>query len=238
MNLATIPQPQATPSRMSSREVAELTGKNHADVMRDIRGMVATLQKAEMLFVCESSSYLGENNQSYPMYNMDKETTICLLTGYDAVARMKVIQRWQALEAMRSELSIPKTLSQALLLAAQQAEQVELLQLQVAEAQPAKEFYAAVTDSRDAIPVSDAAKVLGIEGIGQNKLFIWMREKRLLMSDQKHWNMPYQEYIERGYFRVVEQKYVDGRGETHISLKTLVLQKGLQYISKALSPSL
>ena len=223
--------------RMSSREIAELTGKNHAHVMRDIREMASALTKASVHSCVEPASYIGGDGRAYDMYQLDKETTICLLTGYDTAARMKVIQRWQALEN-NAPLALPQTRIQALRELAESLEREESLVKELAAAQPAKEFYAAVTDSRDAIPVSEAAKVLGIAGIGQNKLFIWMREKRMLMSDTKHWNMPYQEYIERGYFRVVEQKYVDGRGETHINLKTLVLQKGLQYISKALSPSL
>ena len=86
MTLATIPQPQATPSRMSSREVAELTGKQHAHVMRDIREMCAVVAESNSGFVCETSSYIGGDGRPYPMYEMDRETTLCLLTGYDAGA--------------------------------------------------------------------------------------------------------------------------------------------------------
>jgi anti-repressor protein len=165
---------------------------------------------------------------------MDKETTICLLTGYDAVSRMKVIQRWQQLEGGPV---LPQTKAEAYRALAEAAEREEELTRQLIEAQPAKDFYAAVYESNDAIPVTDAAKVLGIPEIGQNKLFEFLREQRILMSTKGHWNMPYQEFINRGYFKVVERRYDDPTGQTRISLKTLVYQKGLDYIRKALSAS-
>lgn len=84
---------------MTSREIAELTGKNHADVMRDIRIMVDQLTKAEMLSCANSTTYAGKDGRQYPQYELDKDTCLTLLLGYDAVARMKVVKRWQELEA-------------------------------------------------------------------------------------------------------------------------------------------
>ena len=89
---------------MSSREIAELTGKRHADVMRDIRAMMEVLQQnADLRSVCKSSTYVGENDQSYPQYELDKDTSLTLLLGYDVVARMKVVKRWQELEAAQAK---------------------------------------------------------------------------------------------------------------------------------------
>ena len=87
------------PVTMTSREIAELTGKNHADVMRDIRIMVDQLTKAEMLSCANSTTYAGKDGRQYPQYELDKDTCLTLLLGYDAVARMKVVKRWQELEA-------------------------------------------------------------------------------------------------------------------------------------------
>ena len=64
MQLTTTPQPQATPNRMSSREVAELTGKNHADVMRDIRALQKGIDESKSGFVCEAATYTGGDGRN------------------------------------------------------------------------------------------------------------------------------------------------------------------------------
>ena len=110
----------------------------------------------------------------------------------------------------------------------------KLTELEVEEATkpllPKAEFYDAVTDSKDAIPMSSVAKVLNIKGIGRNKLFEILRDKNILRGN----NEPYQTMVDRGYFRVIETKYTKN-GDTHINLKTLVTQKGLDYIRKILN---
>jgi phage antirepressor YoqD-like protein len=74
----------------------------------------------------------------------------------------------------------------------------------------------------------DVAGVLNINGWGRNKIFEYLRKQDVL--DDR--NVPYREFQDRGYFRVIEQKWTDGEGETHISLKTLVYQKGVDYIRR------
>lgn len=84
---------------MSSKDISELTGKQHAHVMRDIRAMLDQLEQNPKLdFVCKTTTYTAETGQSYPMYELDKNATICLVAGYDAVVRMAIINRWAELE--------------------------------------------------------------------------------------------------------------------------------------------
>jgi len=97
---------------------------------------------------------------------------------------------------------------------------------QLTLAAPKVAFFDQVASSKDAIPMRDAASVLNIPGMGRNNLFRFLRDNKVLMED----NIPYREYQDRGYFRVIEQQWSDSEGETHISLKTLVYQKGLDYI--------
>lgn len=108
-------------------------------------------------------------------------------------------------------------------------ETIKSLTVDVERMKPKEEFFDAVTDSKDAIPMGDVAKVLDM-GIGRNKLFEVLRNRGVLMAD----NRPYQKYIDSGYFRVVEQKYDKGYGETGINIKTLVFQKGIDFIRKKL----
>lgn len=104
---------------------------------------------------------------------------------------------------------------------------IERLNQQLLENKPKVDFYDSVASSKTAIPMDQVAKVLDV-GIGRNKLFEILRNKKILQRN----NIPYQEYVDRGYFRVVETKYTKPTGETCISIKTLVYQKGVDYIRK------
>lgn len=124
---------------------------------------------------------------------------------------------------------IPQTYAEALRNLAAKVEENERLSIENQKMIPKAEFFDAVTDSKDAIPMADVAKVLG--GIGRNKLFEFLRDKKILMQD----NRPYQRYIDSGYFRTIEQRYDKGYGETGINIKTLVFQKGVDFIRKKLN---
>lgn len=99
-----------------------------------------------------------------------------------------------------------------------------------AEMKPKAEFFDAVAGSKDAIQMADVAKVLDM-GIGRNQLFKLLRDKGILQQN----NVPYQTYIDRGYFRVIEQKYNRSDGSVGINIKTLVYQKGVDFIRKAVA---
>ncbi|MDR1218975.1 MAG: phage antirepressor KilAC domain-containing protein [Treponema sp.] len=101
----------------------------------------------------------------------------------------------------------------------------------LAIAEPKAEFFDQVTDSQDALQMRDVAAALNIPDMGRNKIFELLRKKNIL--DDR--NVPYREYQDRGYFRVVEQKWTDKEGETHISLKTLVYQRGMDFIRRTLA---
>jgi phage antirepressor YoqD-like protein len=88
------------------------------------------------------------------------------------------------------------------------------------------EFFEQVADSKDALQMRDVAAALNMHGWGRNKIFDLLRKKGVLDNH----NIPYREYQDRGYFRVVEQKWTDREGETHISLKPLVYQRGINFI--------
>jgi prophage antirepressor-like protein len=100
---------------------------------------------------------------------------------------------------------------------------------QIEADKPKVEFFDQVADSKDAVDLGTAARVLNM-GIGRNRLFEILRDNKILMEN----NQPYQKYIDAGYFRVVEQKYRKPDGTTCINIKTLVYQSGLNYIRKLL----
>lgn len=96
--------------------------------------------------------------------------------------------------------------------------------------QPKADFFDAVAESSDAVSIGEVAKVLKVKGVGRNKLFEFLRQQKVL---DRH-NIPYQKYINCGWFRTIEQKYDTPDGETHVSIKTLVYQKGVDGIRKLL----
>jgi len=95
----------------------------------------------------------------------------------------------------------------------------------VQELAPKAEFHDRVASSQNAQSIREVAKILGT---GQNRLFAWLRGQRILMSD----NTPYQEYLDRGYFRVIEQVWTDRQGNQHPTTKTLVTGRGLIWLQK------
>ena len=101
---------------------------------------------------------------------------------------------------------------------------------QLLEQKPKVEFFDAVAESKDAIEIASVAKVLGVPGVGRNKLFEFLRNHKILMRN----NQPYQKYVDCGYFRIIEQKYERPNGDTCINIKTLVYQKGVKYIQELL----
>lgn len=129
----------------------------------------------------------------------------------------------------KSQRYIPKTYSEALLLAARQAEQIECQQKLIEEQKPKAEFYDDVVDSKDAIDMAKVAKTLNM-GIGRNNLFQFLRDKKVLMQN----NTPYQYYVDNQWFRCVESRYMKPNGDICINIKTVVLQKGLDGIRKLL----
>lgn len=136
---------------------------------------------------------------------------------------------------MEKQDETPEELMARVLMIAQETLKRKEQRLLEAEAKikenaPKVEFYNAVTGSEDTIDMRTVATVLNM-GIGRNKIFEVLRDKRVL--DRK--NMPYQKYIDLGYFRTVETQYTKSDGTNCINIKTVVFQKGLDFIRKTLT---
>jgi anti-repressor protein len=98
----------------------------------------------------------------------------------------------------------------------------------IAEQKPAVEFTLQVKNSINSVSVSDFAKVLGT---GEIRLYTWLREQGFLQFKPK--NRPYQNFINDGYFKVIEKTYPDqSTGETRSYFQTLITGKGQIYLTK------
>lgn len=113
---------------------------------------------------------------------------------------------------------------------ADQYEQRLKLEAKAREDAPKVEFFESVAESKDAVEMKAVSSTLNYVAVGRNKLFAILREQKVLQSN----NIPYQKYIDAGYFRTIETKKNCGT-EVRIFIKTLVYQKGLDYIRKLLN---
>ena len=115
---------------MSSREIAELTGKRHDHVIRDIREMMEALEgDAPNL----GDVFEEKDSRGYTAcFNLPKDLTITLITGYNVKMRHVITKRWMELEAAKAP-AIPQTYAAALMAAAQAEMAREALALENAK---------------------------------------------------------------------------------------------------------
>ena len=108
-----------------------------------------------------------------------------------------------------------------------QCQVINQLNERIRRDEPKVRFADHVSDTVNLIDMNEMAKLCADHGIriGRTRLFAWLRAKGILMAG----NLPYQEYIERGYFRVKESVF-EMHGEIKTYQQTLVTGKGQQYI--------
>lgn len=166
-----------------------------------------------------SNQYGGEQEIKDYECSIDMAKHICLMSRTE-----KGKQCRQYLIDLEKAWNTPEQILARALKVADQT--IASLSDKVAQMKPKAEFFDAVAGSEDAISMGEAAKVLNL-GVGRNDLFEFLRRKKILQSD----NIPYQKYIDAGYFRTIEQKYTVN-DSVRINIKTLVYQRGLDYIRR------
>ncbi len=150
----------------------------------------------------------------------------------------KAFKRWithEVLPAIRktggyivgeNDMTEDELLSAAFIVANRKIEERDKL---IAEAKPKVEYFYRVRDAINTHSFNEAAKILGR---GRNKLMKQMREDGILTSSNlpSKRNLPYQRYIDSGYFEVKESVY--GTDFKLISYTPRVTGKGMQWLSK------
>ena len=116
---------------MTSLEIAEVTGKRHDSILRDIRNILSQGVDAHN-FV--ETYYTDKSNRQQKCYILTKKGCLILASGYDVILREKIINRWEELETKeRNQYQVPQSFAEALMLAAKQQEQIEEQQRQLEE---------------------------------------------------------------------------------------------------------
>lgn len=125
----------------------------------------------------------------------------------------------------QENLSETEILANAVLVAQKVIEEKNQKILQMT---PKADFYDTLMDTKNAIPMGEAAKRLDMN-IGRNNLFAILRKHGVLDAH----NIPYQSMIDRRYFRVITKTY-STYYDTRSSSVTMVLPAGLEYIRRIL----
>lgn len=219
----------------SSRQIAESFGKEHKDVLRAIENIKA--QNCALTSMFFETTYTAGTGKAYPMYLMNRDGFTLLAMGFTGKAalewKLKYIAAFNAMEkqlAQRPQLSRAELMAQALIAA---HDELEHKDRQIAELTPKGIFADAVNASKKSILVGELAKLLCQNSvqIGQNRLFVWMREHGYLIRDPKRsdYNMPTQRAVEQGLFEIKETTVVHSDGHTSINKTPKVTGKGQIY---------
>lgn len=170
---------------MSSREIAELTGKQHKDVLADCRKMFEALNIQSADF---SADYKDSKGRTYQEFLLDQDLTMTLVMGYSIELRHKVAKRWRELEEQAKKPAIPQTYPDALRLAAELAEEKQRLAL-VNKKQEEEIHCLQNLFQVGMTPVQFCKQLNGVNIMGVN---LFLAERHFLYDAQKEENKPYE----------------------------------------------
>lgn len=222
--------------KLDSREAAEMVGKEHKNIIRDIRGYLEEFSQLNF----EPSDFFRESTykrrgKEYPCYLITKEGCEFIahkLTGVKGTEfTAKYIKRFHEMENIIKE-HVPQG-KELLALAVLEAQKtIEEQTAQIEEMKPHAVLGQAITTANTSILVGDLAKILRQNGvnIGAQRLFGWMRENGYLIKRKgTDWNLPTQRSMDMGLFEIKESVHIDGNGCNKINRTPKVTGKGQQY---------
>lgn len=224
LSTAGYPAPNTTADAaptMSSREIAELVNSRHDKVKQSIerlagRGVIALPPLGE---------YLDSLGRAATEYRIGKRDSYVIVAQLSPEFTARLVDRWQKLEqdAAAGAFAIPKSMSEALQLAADQARQIEQQQVLLIEQQPKVEFYEQFVNSDGLFGYQNAGRALGC----RPGLFTrWLQPKYCF--HQGGALIPRSEYVNAGLFVV---KVEPGTDEV-TRPRGWITPKGLDYFAK------
>ncbi|WP_406704982.1 phage antirepressor KilAC domain-containing protein [Sodalis sp.] len=216
---------------MSSREIAELTGKRHDHVLSDCRKMFEALNIQSTEF---SGDYKDSKGRTYQEFLLDQDLTMTLVMGYSIELRHKVAKRWRELE---KQLAIPADPIQMLNDPAAMrgilltyTEKVIALESKVEEMAPDVKALHRIAKSDGGMCITNAAKELQVR---PKDLFAFLRERGWIYRrvGGKNW-MAYQSRIQSGYLEHKISIIPGNDGTDKIREQVIVTPKGLAKLSQ------
>lgn len=199
----------------TSLQIAEVFEKRHDNILAKIDELPQDDFRVLNFKETERKAKFGAVERSERYYLVSKDGFTLLAMSFNGERFYKFKTAYiNAFNVMQAELSkryaVPRSFTEALQLALDQAKQIEALETQRIADMPKLIFAEAVEASATSALIGDFVKTLCDSEIrvGRNRVFKWLRDEKYLMID----NLPYQKWIEAGYFEVIPQIIVTPKG--------------------------
>lgn len=222
----------------NSREISERFEKEHKHILRDIKNLIDQNWAVKNMF--EESEYVSDRGRKYPEYNMNRDGFSLLVMGFTGKKalewKLKYINAFNKMEeaihkslnskdaAILAIVNADGDIQRAMAISSYEKLVTQPLVKALEEQKPLVDFANKVSIANNNIDMGKMAKLLHEKNnidIGRNRLFEILRNKKILMSD----NTPYQTYIERNWFKVIETTK-DTQYGTKVFTKVLVTGSG------------
>lgn len=201
---------------MTSKEIAEITGKRHCDVMEAIRVMeIAWVKIGRRKFPL--TSYVDQWNREQPMYKLNKTECLYIATKFNDEARAKLVIRWEELETKERQNvpALPQTYLEALKALVLSEEQKQVLALENESMKPKADYFDTLVERGSNLNLRDTAKMIGVS----ERFFIeYLLLNGYLYRDVKRKLKPIAKYVGR-YF--VLKEWVRGENTGSQTLVTV-----------------
>lgn len=218
--------------KMTSLDIAEVTGKRHADVMRDVRKEIDELGSEIGQRIFAQSSYINSQNKEQPCYSFGKEGAMQLALKYDAKTRYKVIKRIEELENSGVK-KLPNTYKEALIQLVEQVEENEkletnnlMLEQQVHELKPKADYTDLILKNKSLMTITQIAKDYGMSGQAMNQL---LHDLKVQYKQSNQWLL-YADYHDKGYTHSETIDITRKDGTPDVALNTKWTQKGRLFL--------
>ena len=240
--------------RMTSLQIAEITGKPHNDVMKAIRKMEPAwerVQEGKFSLMQEEVETNNGGHKMRPYFSLNKEECLYIATKFNDEARAKLIKRWKELEEQHQKPSVPQNYLEALKSLVKAEEEKQQLALEnkqkdetiiniskanvelgnkITEMLPKVSYYDRILQSNATMTITQIAQDYGMSAIAMNKE---LESMRIQHKERGQWIL-YAQFLKGGYVhsRAVDIIRKDGRHD--VKYNTEWTTKGRLFLYEAL----